>query len=146
MQKDFDTWNSVKKDIDQNDSAPYFHERELWWVSCGINIGVEMDGKHDFFERPCLILRQFNKKMAWVLPTTSREKDDRFHASFMLGEKTCYIALTQIKTIDSKRLLRKAGMLSAEDFASVRNRMAGFLKMNEDPHKAGLLGGRSHNQ
>ena len=67
MNKDFDTWNEEKKGLEI--VAPdtlIFHEREIWWSSIGLNVGDEEDGKNDLFERPVLVLRKFNNKVAWV--------------------------------------------------------------------------------
>lgn len=71
--KNFNGWNEVKK-ITHNNNAPigsFPKEREIWWSSVGVNIGVETDGKHETFERPVLIIRVFNQEMLWVVPVTS---------------------------------------------------------------------------
>jgi hypothetical protein len=44
-QKEFDNWNNQKKDIHEKENIPYFHDREIWYASFGVNIGVEQDGK-----------------------------------------------------------------------------------------------------
>src|SRR4051812_46528169 len=102
MQKDFDTWNSVKKQTDRKEIVAGVHERELWWVSFGLNIGVEMHGKHDNYERPAIVIRRFNSNMIWVLPTTSQYKNQDFHAKFMFNGQEYFAALTQIRTISTK--------------------------------------------
>jgi hypothetical protein len=65
MQKDFDKWHNKKKKLDKNkiDYNFFYHEREIWWSSIGLNIGVETNGKSDHFERPVLIVKKFNKDM-----------------------------------------------------------------------------------
>ena len=133
MKKDFDRWNEVKKTTENKPDNFGVHEREIWWVSFGINIGVEVDGKNEHFERPALILRKFNRQMVWVLPTTQQAKDGRFHERFSFGGSTFYVALTQMKTVSTKRFLRKIGMLPQEDFERVKARIVGFVQKNEDP-------------
>ena len=41
MDKDFDSWNKEKKEINSHDELVLFHEREIWWCSIGINVGDE---------------------------------------------------------------------------------------------------------
>jgi hypothetical protein len=43
MEKDFDQWNSLKKQLNENERIFYAHPREIWWCSLGINIGAEID-------------------------------------------------------------------------------------------------------
>lgn len=43
--KDFDIWNSQKKNIHKKENIPYFHDREIWYCTFGINVGVEQNGK-----------------------------------------------------------------------------------------------------
>ncbi|MEA3304538.1 MAG: hypothetical protein U9Q15_02150 [Patescibacteria group bacterium] len=45
MQKDFQTWCHVKDQKNSLKDIPYFYQREIWFVSCGVNIGFEQDGK-----------------------------------------------------------------------------------------------------
>ena len=46
MNKNFDDWNLVKKNLDKNCSNPTFQKREIWWCSIGLNIGHEENGKN----------------------------------------------------------------------------------------------------
>ncbi len=133
MQKDFDGWNVVKKSTNSKQDTFGVHEREIWWISFGINVGVEIDGKNQCFDRPALVLRKFNRQMVWVLPTTQQEKNDTFHEKFLFGGKTYFVALTQIRTISTKRFLRKVGMLSQEDFRKIKMRVVAFVEANESP-------------
>lgn len=108
------------------------HEREIWWMSFGINVGVEIDGKNEYFDRPALVLRKFNRQMVWILPTTQQVKDERFYEKFSFGSDTFYIVLTQIRTVSTKRFLRKIGMLSQADFDKIKIRVIDFVQKNED--------------
>jgi len=57
--KRFDEWIKQKKKLDSHDSTDslYVKEREVWWISIGVNVGAEIDGKNELFERPVLIFR-----------------------------------------------------------------------------------------
>lgn len=50
--KQFDLWNKKKKYVEARAHSEnlYLHEREVWWCSVGVNIGVEIDGKNNVFE------------------------------------------------------------------------------------------------
>jgi len=138
MGKDFDGWNNVKKLTNSKPDNFGVHEREIWWTSFGINVGVEIDGKNEYFERPSLILRKFNRQMVWVLPTTQQAKDEKFHEEFSFGGETFFVALTQIRTVSTKRFLRKIGMLSQEDFDRVKARITEFVQENGNPPLSGF--------
>lgn len=107
MKKDFDKWNSVKKITESKLDNFGIHEREIWWTSFGLNIGVETDGKNNDFERPALIIRKLNRQMVWVFPTTLQAKDERFHEKFTMEDKEYFVTITQLRTVSTKRFLRK---------------------------------------
>jgi len=125
--KDFDKWNEVKKYIHLKPDNFGVHEREIWWLSLGVNIGVEIDGKHSSFERPVLVVRKFNRQMVWVLPITSRGKDARFYCKYLFNGREYFVVLTQPRTVSTKRFLRKIGMMPKGDFGRTRQLLAGFI-------------------
>lgn len=135
MGKEFDKWNEIKKFIHEKPDNFGVHEREIWWVSFGINIGVEIDGKSESFERPALILKKFNLQMACVLPATSRGKDPRFYEKFLFENKEYFIVLTQPRTISTKRFVRKIGMISKGEFDRIKTKLVGFLQAEEGLNK-----------
>ena len=146
MRKDFDKWNTIKQETNQkilpNDF--FFYEREIWWCSLGKNIGVEVNGKDEGFERPGIILKVFNKDMMWVLPITSSVKKSKFYYNFIFNNIEQSIMVTQIRTISSKRLRRKIGTISDSDFERILAILIILVKNETPPVKAGNLGGRSH--
>ncbi|HEX7655089.1 MAG TPA: type II toxin-antitoxin system PemK/MazF family toxin [Verrucomicrobiae bacterium] len=99
----------------------------MWWCALGANIGAEANGKHDHFERPVLILKKFNKEMFWGVPLTSKPKQPQFHSLVSHEAGQSWVALTQLKTFSTKRLLRRVGMVSADDFEYVQKRIASIL-------------------
>jgi len=145
MHEDFDQWNTVKKSVQEKRDFSGLHQRELWWVTFGINVGVEIGGKQDAFERPAIVLRKFNNQMTWVVPVTSQEKDGPFYERFMLGESVYFAAITQLRTLSTKRFLRKIGMIP-NLILNVCNRRSHCLPLWTKPRtEAGFLGGLSHN-
>ncbi len=146
IKKDFDKWNERKKEVDKSILLDdfFFYEREIWWCSMGKNIGVEVNGKDEGFERPGIILRVFNKDMVWILPITSSVKKSKFYYNFIFNKIEQFVMLTQIKTISSKRLRRKIGTISDSDFEKILTEFISLVKNETPPVKAGNLGGRSH--
>ena len=107
--KDFDSWNEEAKKLNAATFKGFFYAREIWWCALGINIGSEQDGKNESFERPVLIIKKINKDLLWVLPLTSRIIEDEFRISTGSTGMLSQLLLHQLKSISSKRLLRKMG-------------------------------------
>ncbi len=120
MEKDFDQWNKIKKEIERAPITKYVHPREVWWCSLGVNIGVEIDGKNENFERPAIIMKVYNKDTMVVLPLTTKRKDDKFHHKIKTKERTVWVKLTQTRVVSGKRLLRKVDILEEEQFETLK--------------------------
>ena len=78
MAKNFDSWNKIKKQVDERKINIFCNQREIWWCSLGLNVGSEEDGKNELFERPVLIINVFNRDMIRVSPLTSKNKEITF--------------------------------------------------------------------
>ncbi len=121
MQKDFDSWNEKKKKINNRKSSPFYHQRELWWCSLGVNVGFEQDGSGREDSRPILILTGLSKETCVAIPlTTSTNKHKLRPAIGLVEEKEAHALLSQIKVIDTKRLIRKIGQLDKKVFEHIR--------------------------
>ena len=134
MQKDFDKWNTEKKVVDAKvvNTELFFYAREIWWCSVGLNVGVEANGKHDNFERPMLVVKKFNADMVWALPLTTQGQNNKYYYKLNHEEVKSWVVLSQIKTISTKRFLRKVGSISESDFKEVILKLQKFLKI-ENP-------------
>ncbi len=129
MQKDFDSWNKEKKQVDSKNIGYdfFYHAREVWWCAVGLNVGVESDGKHQNFERPILIVKKFNKDQFWGVPLTSNEKVGEFYQKIKHDGGTSWAILSQIKVFSTKRLLRKIGRIPDGEFETVINRLKALI-------------------
>lgn len=129
MQKDFDGWNNEKKIVDKKsiNRDLYFYPKEIWWCSAGLNIGVESNGKNENFERPMLIMKKFNNEMIWVLPMTTQAKENKYHYKLEHEAIKSYVVISQIKTISTKRLLRKVGTISEGDFINIKKKIKDLM-------------------
>lgn len=123
MQKDFDRWNHQKKALDANDAEPlYFREGDIWWVHLGVNIGYEIDGKHDNFARPVIVLRKYNKYSFLALPLTTRSTPGPY--KIPVGDvagKQASAVVSQLRNIDSRRLYQKVAWLPPDTLLLIRN-------------------------
>ena len=126
--KDFDIWNIEKKNIEniKNDTLP-FHEREIWWCSFGLNIGDEQDGKNELFERPGLVIKKFNNKVAWVLPMSTKEKNGIYYYSILHEGKVFTVILSQLRLVSVKRFHRFIRKITPSQFEEIQDRLIGLI-------------------
>lgn len=110
--KDFDGWNEKKKSLDKNYRGKFFGEKEVWLCCVGVNVGSEQDGKGDMFIRPVYILKKINQKTFLGIPMTSKLKQDSNHVCFYFDYNISSAIVSQIKNLDSRRLLVKIGITS----------------------------------
>jgi mRNA-degrading endonuclease toxin of MazEF toxin-antitoxin module len=119
--KDFDRWNSIKKGIDTTKEPLFFHEGEIWWVSIGVNVGFEIDGKNDTFSRPVIVLRKYNKLSFLALPLTTSATQNAWKLPIgTVAGKQAFAVMSQIRNIDSHRLYQKITSMKPEQFRRVR--------------------------
>ncbi|MBI2475936.1 MAG: type II toxin-antitoxin system PemK/MazF family toxin [Candidatus Taylorbacteria bacterium] len=120
MLKNFDKWNENKKELEKALTQKYAYPREIWWCSLGVNLGAEIDGKNESFERPVIVMKVYNKETMVILPLTTKPKDDRFHHKIQSEDKTTWVKLTQMRVISNKRLSRKVGVLNEAMFDELK--------------------------
>ncbi|MCU7866452.1 MAG: type II toxin-antitoxin system PemK/MazF family toxin [Candidatus Thiodiazotropha sp. (ex Lucinoma borealis)] len=128
MEKDFDKWNTRKKQLHAKERYPSFKEREVWWCHVGTNIGHEIDGTGTDFVRPVLVLRRFNMYVALVLPLTRTKKGQPFYhilRTKRLAESR--VVLSQIRLLSSKRLRSLIARVSPSEFREIQDEVSGLI-------------------
>lgn len=122
MKKDFQNWHQRKTAIEHKaEPRVFFHEREVWWCSIGLNIGFEQDGRGERFSRPVLVFKKFNKEVFWALPLSTKIKTGKFYAPVHLGDGMARVAIiSQIRLIDAKRLIVKVGSIAENNYAEIQ--------------------------
>lgn len=127
MEKNFDGWNEQKKKLHNRDGEVFFHEREVWWCSLGVNIGFEQDGKNELYERPVLIIKKFSRSLLWILPLTRSDKKNQYYLPITVGEENSVVILSQLRLISSKRLQRHMHKLPNEQFKQIISAVQQFF-------------------
>ncbi|MEK7501588.1 MAG: type II toxin-antitoxin system PemK/MazF family toxin [Patescibacteria group bacterium] len=131
--KDFDKWNNVKKETDAKILPVefFFLEREIWWASFGVNIGREIDGKNDYFERPILILKKFSDDTLWALPITSDNEKHKYSHKILYRDVKGMILLSQLRFISANRLLQLIRRIDEKEFDIIQNMVINLLKIKD---------------
>ena len=128
MPKDFDKWNEQKKKLHNEIDALFFHESEVWWCSLGVNIGFEQDGAGDEYRRPVIVLKGLSKNTFVAIPLTTSAKPHSMRPSVgKIDGEEARALLSQIRVIDTKRLVRKIGYLDKEVFKHIRKTVKDML-------------------
>jgi len=129
--KNFDQWNYKKKFLNKKEKYILPKKREIWWSSIGLNIGNEEDGKNNNFERPILIFKVFNNMIFIGIPITSiNKKNQKFYFPVICNSKECFLILSQIRLFSTKRLLRKIGRISSNEFLEMKEILKKVLGLN----------------
>lgn len=125
----FSDWALLKPKLHFSENRGVFpKKREIWWASVGQNIGVEVNGKNKKFERPVLIVKVFNADFVLAVSISSQEKEGEYYYAFKnpAGEKNV-VVLSQIKSISSKRLVRRIGEMQTADFSEIVARLKNMI-------------------
>ncbi len=129
MKKEFQKWHIIKSEADSLNRRLFYHEREVWWCLLGVNVGFEMDGKGHKYTRPVLVLKGFSKEVCLCLPLTTRQKKGKFYCDIDLDDGTArQVILSQIRLIDTKRLLEKLGTINVANFKQIKQALIRLIE------------------
>jgi len=128
IQKDFDTWCKQKEKIQVFGKNKFYHPRDIWWCSLGVNIGFEQDGTGKENERPILIIKGFNKEICLAIPLTTSQKENKYYMrTGKIKNKEASVIISQIRLIDTKRLSNKIGILNKEKFEEIKKAVRNLI-------------------
>lgn len=103
-------------------------EGEVYWCSLGENVGDEENGKGDSFRRPILIIKKFNNHLVWGIPMSTKLKQNPYYMTVLLKGSVQSALISQLRTLDTKRLSGKIGYIRREDFYTIRRAVAELIK------------------
>lgn len=137
--KDFDGWIIKKKEHHYRKTIPpLFKERDIWWVSVGVNIGFEEDGKNSNFVRPALIVKKFNRELFLGIPMSTKiKKDNKYYVQVSIKGKNVSVMSSQMRVFSSKRIWNKLAELDEKDFAKVLKEVAKFFVLPSPLYRRG---------
>jgi mRNA-degrading endonuclease toxin of MazEF toxin-antitoxin module len=125
MGKDFDRWNSHKKRLDSSGQRPFYHPREIWWCSVGVNVGNEIDGTGKEHDRPVLVLRPFNAETFFGVALVGHARTGRYYFSLgKVDDREAVANLSQARLFDTKRLIRKIATLDERTYRELARALA----------------------
>ena len=131
MEENFDKWNQIKKNVQEDEKNRLFKQRDIFFINMGQNIGFEQNGKGENFVRPIVILKKITNQMFIGIPLSSQKKDGDWFFKFEFNIKdkiSLNIAiLPQIRMFSSKRLLNKIGVMKIEDFEKMKDKIKKFI-------------------
>jgi mRNA interferase MazF len=90
-------------------------------VRLGKNIGYETNGKSREFTRPIIILKKYNQYSFLAVPLTTAQKPNPYRLPIgMVDGKQSFATLSQLRNIDSKRLVKKIIHLDPDILCAIK--------------------------
>ena len=125
---EFNQWNIQKQNLHFNGKGKFCHERDIWWCSLGVNIGFEQNGDGLEHRRPVIIIKGLSKDTCLVAPLTSSKNQHPLRIPLgIINDLENSVLLSQIKTIDTRRLVSKIGRLDSKKFDVIRKAIKDLL-------------------
>lgn len=125
-EKNFADWFALKPELHNHGIFRNFKEGDVWWCSIGENVGVEINGKQEFFLRPVLVLKKLSRFGFMGVPLTSQAHDGSWYVPFIFKERNQNAVLAQSRVLSVYRLKRKMGSVPDSDLELVKE---GFRKL-----------------
>ncbi|MBR3322411.1 type II toxin-antitoxin system PemK/MazF family toxin [Candidatus Saccharibacteria bacterium] len=125
--RDYKKWMPVKQKVHNGARFRTFSEGQIWWCVLGENVGVEINGKGDYFLRPVYIFKKKGKLSFIGIPLTTQAHEGYGYVKFRFKDKYTYAVLSQITTVSVFRLMRKMGEADDSDVKLIHERLGQYL-------------------
>lgn len=121
-------WNGVKEDFHCTPSKKLqlVRDGEVWWVGVGENVGVEINGKSEYFSRPVLVLKKLSRYGFMGVPLTSQSHEGSWYVPFEFQGRIETAVVAQARVFSVARLYGRLGQVPDSDLKKVRE---GFLSL-----------------
>lgn len=115
-------WNIVKEDFHEtpNEKIQLIRQGEIWWVGIGENVGVEINGKSEFFSRPVLVFKKLSHYGFMGIPLTSQKHTGSWYTQFIFKNKVETAVLSQARVYSTSRLYSRLGQIPKSDLDTIR--------------------------
>lgn len=128
--KKFTEWFLLKPKIEEEIRPVTFRPGDIRWVVLGVNIGSEIDGKGDSFNRPCIIVDIFSDKLALVFPMSTKVKKVPGYIPITLPDgKEVSICVSQGRTVSPKRILGRLTSISKDKLENLKEEYKKFYRL-----------------
>jgi mRNA interferase MazF len=127
--KDFDTWNTTKKRIQGETRTINIREGEIRWVSMGVNVGSEIDGKGVSFTRPALIMHVIGSQLALVIPMSTKLNEIPGYLPFFFKDQWVSLCFNQLRVISQKRIYARIGKVSENKLVAYKIVLKKFFEL-----------------
>jgi len=99
---------------------PRITDGEVWWVAVGENVGIEINGKSEYFSRPVLVFKKLSHLGFMGIPLSTQEHGGSWYVNFRFQGKEVYAALSQAKVFSTARLYNRLGQVAEDDMEKVK--------------------------
>ncbi len=127
MFKKFIDWIHVKININEKERSSQIKEMEVYWCALGENVGDEENGKGNDFCRPVLVFKKFNNNIFWGMPMSTKNKDNPYYIKVILKDVRQSVIISQLRLFDTRRLDKKIGYISREDFVAIKDSVINLI-------------------
>ena len=108
------------------DKLPKISNGEVWWLAIGENMGVEINGKSNYYSRPVLVFKKLNHLGFMGIPLTTQTHTGSWYVNFRFQGKEVCAALSQARVFSTTRLYNRLGQIAEDDMAKIKD---GFYEL-----------------
>lgn len=124
--KRFSEWITLKEKIHTKERIPRIKEGEVWWLAIGENVGIEINGKSEYFSRPVLVFKKLSYFGFMGIPLSTQKHEGSWYVNFRFQDKNICAALAQARTLSTARLYTRLGQIAEDDMEIIKK---GFQKL-----------------
>jgi mRNA-degrading endonuclease toxin of MazEF toxin-antitoxin module len=129
MKKDFNSWNKLKKELENSETDIFFNEWQIWWLTLWLNLKQESCWKWEVFRRPVLVLKKLSSKIFIWVPLSSKIKKWTWFVNYTHHWTELTALIYQIRMFDNIRFQRKIWEMDEADFLKIKNRLKKLLNL-----------------
>ena len=112
-------WFPIKEKKHNSSKLQKIANGEVWWVAIGENVGIEINGKSEYFSRPVVVLKKLSRYGFMGVPLTSQIHDGSWYVPFEFQGRLETAVLSQARTYSTSTLYSRIGQLPATDFNKI---------------------------
>ncbi len=127
--KKFSEWFQVKERLNEASPVTFCRAGEIRWVSFGVNVGSEIDGKGDSFTRPALIIHVSGTHVALVVPLTTQTKAIKGYIDLEWKQRKNMLCINQMRVVSQKRIFSRLSKVSNAKLQHVKEEIKQFYSL-----------------